>query len=294
MRRTFIAIVFLFSVLLWPSSARALTLVPAILDLKAKPGTIQDFKVELANEEDQTIFLQATWKKFAATGDHGAPQILPLVATDPLTNWLSLPGKYLQLDAHSKVVIPFRISVPQTASGGEYHLFLSWQTFSPTRPSGSGVSLETGSLIFLQVEKNLSPQLAVEDFKLSPDQRIYFSQPNFTVLRVNNSANVTEIPQGKLIMSGWGLLNNQTAVNLEKQRVLPGQNREFYLPTAPVSNWLKYWLVGKYQIDLQLVDQDGRAWGKYQLAFWLVSWPWLVVLLFILLLILGFIFRRKK
>jgi hypothetical protein len=74
MRRTFIAIVFLFSVLLWPSSARALTLVPAILDLKAKPGTIQDFKVELANEEDQTIFFASHlekicghWRSWCAT-----------------------------------------------------------------------------------------------------------------------------------------------------------------------------------------------------------------------------------
>lgn len=277
-----------------PTKVWGITLAPATLELKVAAGQSQEFKIKLFNEEDKTVFLLASLKKFVSQGTEGSAKILVTTAQDEYLNWFNLPGRYTKLAPGEMQEITLKISIPAKAAPAEYFPVLAWQTLTGTNSGDNlAVSSEVGTLIFLQITGPKEEKLSLQNFSLPTKQQILWSWPKKFLVQVQNEGNIHLVPQGNIKLAGyWQKTPLILAVNEGQGKILPNSQRvyEVFLPqrsSSMLASLKKFLVIGKYQATLNLTYGETNKSLTQMINFWVISWP-AVSLFGVLLIILGY------
>lgn len=282
--------IFFLSLFFLSRESLALTVSPPILEFKVLPGQTVEAKIRLFNETNQTLYLKPAWQKFVSKTNKGQPELQPLEVADQFPNWFKIPAAVV-LIAGELQEIPLTLAVPSTAVAGSYFPALLWQaSYQPLPASSVSVTIQLGQLIFLEVTGGERQEvLSLKDFRLAKPQKLYFNLPiDFKVL-VENQGNVYLQPKGLIkIKSFYGSAKANLAVNPQQGRILPQSEREF----IPVWFGQKIAL-GRYTAELELFYGQENKVVRDRVTFWLFTWP-AVVLLLGVILVLVIILRKLR
>jgi hypothetical protein len=130
------------------------------------PGATQDDSATLWNFGDVglTFHVYATDAFDNRTGDF---TLLPgdHAPTD-VGSWVKLQTGYIDVPAHTKVDIPFTVTVPKGASPGDHAAGIVASVPTPTAgPNGARITIDrrTGSRLYVRVGGKVNPSLSVEN-----------------------------------------------------------------------------------------------------------------------------------
>ncbi len=311
-------------VLLPPHSAHAadfnLTTSPLPIDLSTKPGTAIVTPLRFQNTSGQTAKVDITLKKFSANSDSGKPLILDPGPHDDFIHWVRFSQTSITAQPNVWYTVNMTITPPKDAAFGYYYaaIFSEESGNSSTNPqTHNKVSGAIASLVLLDVNApGEKRQLSLTNF--TSTKKLYdFLPANFNIT-IHNSGNVHAIPSGDIFISRDHKTSIATLdINPNQGNILPGTSRTYQVSwqdgfplyqlkrtngqivsdskSKPVQqlNWsgtnLSKLRFGRYYAHLTMTYNDGTKDIPIdqELAFWVVPWKLLFVLLIIGLLALA-------
>ncbi len=190
------------------------------------PGEVVDDFVAVSNFSEDPIDLDV-YGNDAFNTPEGAFDLLP-ADEEPVDvgSWLQVAQEEIVVPARSRVIVPFRLSVPTVVTPGDHAGGIVASVVTPSS-EGVGVAVDrrVGARMYIRVSGELAPALEIDDV-----QTRYQSSLNplggrvSTTYTVRNTGNVTLTGQPEISAAGpLGLLrrSGDTAVLPE---LLPGQS----------------------------------------------------------------------
>ncbi|MDO8669783.1 MAG: hypothetical protein Q7K65_05885 [Candidatus Buchananbacteria bacterium] len=299
----------LFIFIFLPFSASALTIAPAIIDINLDPGQSQTYQLQLYNETGEDIFLNGSIEKFEPKGENGQTQILPFDVSDKSVNWIKLPNNSLVLRPGESISVPVVIDIPKTAGLGGYYLAVMWESSSGPQSAKSHqalVSSRVGELVLLEVKGEVNNNLEIIDFNLKTTRNFYSSLPIDFFLRLRNSGNIHERPQGSIIIKNLlGQTVEALTVNGQSGAILPGTIRVFETVWSLDENKnlfsnlaeeLRHFAIGRFSAQALVTYGDGKSLDSELIYFWVIPWLPLALIVLFLLAVAALIkvFKRKN
>lgn len=267
-----------------------------IYDLK--PGETTEDHVVIINysEVDQYVTVRAYDSEpsniggFALSGPNSEQKGIGL--------WVKLDEEEATLAPGEKKVIRFTITIPETADAGEHSGAVTVQTAPKELKGKSGISIGTrvGARIYETVPGKILKKISLVSFGMTDwEDRGYFQLD----LTVKNEGNVTLTPLARLNIAGWGLVKrNKIFHDATLQKGF-----ELMRNTEVSTNWQwerPYFGRYNFQVTMEYEDENNVTQKITTETLSIFIMPWRdatilgSILLFALLLIIGWILYRKK
>lgn len=282
-------------------SAKAITLIPPLLEFNATPGETIATKVKLFNETSDAVQVFASTANFKAKDETGTPEFLTTANPEDLASWMSVAAGPHAVQPGDRVEIPVEIKVPANADPGGH---FAGVLFSPKDPEqtgdGSQVSISTkiGTLVLVRVAGEVREAASVSSFGAETGKTQFNHLPISLAVRVQNGGNVHVRPNGSITIRN--MLGGTTAtipINDVQGAVLPASIRKFSAtweknpaPTktgffAEFGQEWRNFALGPYTASLTMTygqnnDKTLNASARFTV------FPWRVLLLVVLLLAL--------
>jgi len=270
----------------------SLSVSPTLFEMTASPSQEWSSGVRVinANSFPMTVYVEPV--NFEAAGESGQGNIVPILETETegntLAEWISIDQFEVTIPAEQTVNIPFKITVPEDAPPGGHFAAITAGT-KPSATTAGESQVQTAqvvtSLVFLRVSGDVVESAQIRDFTTGA----YINEApevDFT-LRFQNKGNVHLRPQGQIqIMNMWGKERGVIPINKQSQfgNVLPDTIRTFTF------SWVGDWSfadIGRYKAIVTLTyGADDRQFNDAEIAFWVLPWKTLLVVLSI---VIGFI-----
>jgi len=209
------------------TSTQALTVSPARVEITGDPGTVLHSEIELFNEQEETRTFFISFENFEPSGDSGAPHFIG--AQDGLATWLQSQSE-VNLESGTRAIVPFSITIPQTAEPGGYFATVFFGSQPPKGTAGGEVTIggKIGVLILLRVSGEIAEGGGLLDFKAKDDQNFFSVLPVTFEYRLNNSGDDRVVPLGEIKIKNTFRLTSVTLLaNENKGSALPGSTRKF-------------------------------------------------------------------
>lgn len=307
MNRLVFLLVFLSLFFVLPAGAT--TIISPLVEIEADPGQTQTGVVKIFNETDQDLFLTASIEDFSPVVEAGQAVYQ---GTDPKSEqleWFELAQDEIVLLPRQVIIVPFTITVPQTATPGGYYAAILWQseTKAVVDQPNVGVNSKVGTLVLLKVNGEVLEAGEIVDFQTQPVANYFFELPiNFTV-RFVNSGNIHLRPTGQVELAGPFGQSIDLPINLNHRNVLPASSRRFEVVwgQSKAGNFLvDFWqglkseitnfAIGPYSASASLTyGTANQQVVSLPITFWLV--PYRLLIVFVLgLIILFWLFRTNR
>ncbi len=290
----------LFTILLLPVSASALTLSPTKIEVSADPGQQVIGEIELVNEEQEEKTFYLSYENFEPRGETGSPYFV--ADGKGLSTWISTQES-VSLKPGERATIPYTISIPKDTTAGGYFAAIFFGTQPPATGEGAEVAIggKVGSLVLLRVNGDISETGGVLDFMTASSTRFFTALPVDFSYRFNNTGGDRVVPKGEVtIRNIVGMKAGTISINKNEGSVLPASIRKFELSWAEEETLaaeasffeaayyqLKHFRFGLYRATLEAVW--GESGQRTTTTVWFVLFPWqLLSLLLILAVILRF------
>jgi LPXTG-motif cell wall-anchored protein len=140
----------------------------------------------------------------------------------------------------------------------------------------------------VRVPGQITEKANVEEFKT--DRKIYFSAKDVVInARISNLGNVHVKPVGTVkVKNIFGREVGNLVFNEQRGNVLPESIRRF------TNNWHGGWLsVGPFKTTISATYGQEAKQLTAELSYWIIPW-WLMVVLGVIILTLGYIIWRKR
>lgn len=227
MKKALVFLGILTLVFIKTSSAFALTISPARIELRGDPGTVVGGDIILINDQSETKTFYASFENFQADGDSGTPKFVG--GTEGLATWFSA-SEAVVLKAGESKTIPFTVTIPQDAEAGGYFSGIFWSTTPPVASQGGqlAVGAKIGMLVFLSVNGDVREDASLVDFQTKDKQFFYKALPVSFTYRFVNSGGDRVKPLGMIrvySILGWRVA--KVDANPTEGNVLPGTTRRF-------------------------------------------------------------------
>lgn len=271
-------------------SSQALEISPPVVNLSGNPGETVKTQIAIRDVANVPLIVKGQVNDFVASGEDGTPKILLEDGEESPYSMKSWFSALSQLNLEPKKIqnLTVTINIPANAAPGGYYSTIRF-TANPPGVEGSGVSLSAslGALVLLQVKGDAKENVAIEEFK-SVDASgngawLFESAPINFILRTKNDGNLHEQPVGQATVKDMfgnnvGLVN----INLERKNVLPGSIRKFEAPLdkAVIGDRM---LFGRYTADLVVTYGATGKTTTMTIAFWVIPWKLLLVVLVVLI-----------
>ncbi len=282
---------------LFASSASALTISPAKLELSGDPGSTISGEFLILNEQSNDMSFYTSAEDFEARGETGAPFFSK--KEGELASWIETPPKY-DLKKGEQKVVSFKIKIPQNADAGGHFAAVFLSTTPPDNASGQvSVGAKIGVLVLLKVSGDVKEGGGIIDFKTSDGKKLYSSIPVSFFYRFQNSGGDKIRPEGDLTVRNiFGMEKKVINANLSQGNILSQSIRKFDIlwgdGVAPKGFFKMVWYeithfaFGMYKAELSIKNiQTPSAF----LTIFIVPWH-LISLVCILLLVGGFLFVK--
>lgn len=308
------------------SGSESLTTSPVLLNLDIGPGQSATRTIEVLNNTSAPLQINMKLYTFSASGNSGLAAVTKFPQNNPAAHYVTFdPSSFTaQPKVWSKVQVTF--DLPKDASLGYYYTLV----FSPVYSSSSGKAGATirgsNAVLALINTNSANEKKNIEVSSFTSSKRVYeFLPANFNVT-IKNSGNIFLAPTGDIFITrtDGGNTIDVLPVNQSGGNVLPNSERIFYaswlngFPSyKPVTvngqpavnkdgqpinkvDWgnssISKFRFGKYYANLIMTYNNGTQAVilRGQIDFYVVPWPILLGIAFILFLIglnLFFIFR---
>ncbi len=306
-------------------TASSITTSPVFTSLVAPPGKSVSTTMQVENNGPRPVQLAVQLRTFVAGGTNGQAAIETPSSSDASIGWVHFSQTSFTAAPGAWTPIVMTINLPKNAALGYYYAVL----FKPVTPDAStlqkGVNIVTGSNVVLVLLNAKSPneqeRLKIDSFHAT--KSLYEYLPANFDFTVRNTGNIYFPPHGDIYISrdknSRGVIDT-IPVNTPEGNVLPGSERTFqanwtdgfpvFLPKTlagqPLTDtknhpleqlrWdfsnLGKFRFGKYYARLALVYNNGQrdVLVDQTIAFWVIPWKLLFVLLLLVLLLLGGVF----
>jgi hypothetical protein len=280
---------------------------PLPLNVITKPGKAVTADIRVKNNGTQPETLRVELLKFGASGDTGRPQLQDRDPKDQYFNWVSFSENLFTAEPNVWKTIKMTVNPPKEAAFGYYYAVLFTRA-NPDKPSGGASAVEGGvaSLVLLNVDAPGARREA-KVAELVATQKVYEFLPAKFTVKLRNAGNVHVSPTGTMFIKRGSSQVGTLNFNEERGNILPGTNRVFNMAwadgfpayqetsadgkTKGALKWdfskVQKLRFGRYTAHLVAVYDDGQRDVpiEAEVAFWVIPWRILGVILLILLII---------
>lgn len=236
---------------------RGIQIAPLRTRPALRPGDTAPYSFTLTNHESDTKTVTLAVQRFKTVSESYDYAF----NDDPSTDWVRLPETHVAIEAGQKVTLPYSVAVPLSASPGGHYFAI----FASVESSDSDHSLReikrVASLIYLEVEGEVSKKGALAGFNLP---NLTFTQTVPLSVRLANQGN-THFDVDVRLAVGGTVQENATLKGL----LLPGTTRRFdgsiRLPKLP----------GVYNVTARYSASDTQAITTSRAVIYMP--PWFVV-----------------
>jgi len=308
-----IAIV-LFSPVVFPQHAHALTISPTRLEIVGDAGKTITEQVLLVNETDDAETFYPSFANFEAQGESGTPTFVE--PKEGLGTWMTAGGPVTLKGGESKEVT-VTISIPAGTEPGGNFAAIFWATTPPSQTGAVSVGSQVGLLVLLSVSGEVKEDFGLVDFNTKGKQFFYKSLPVGFEYRFSNQGGDRVKPEGTVtVRSIFGWRVAKIDANPYEGNVLPTTTRKFTpewkkresveekeargeekysFKKALAHEWQNFAVgIFRAQLKTEFGTEEQRATSK-NVYFVVFPWELLLVLVpgvYILLRVLKFMLRR--
>jgi hypothetical protein len=302
-------LVFLAVFVVVPSSrALALTLTPVRLEIAGDPGQVLSKEITLFNERATTETYYVSYANFEAQGETGDPAFVE--AKEDLGTWMQT-AESVSISPKTSQTIPIKVTIPQNAEPGGHFAAVFWGTLPPNTGGNSvTIGAKMGLLVLLRVNGQVSEQGGVIEFFTKNKLKFYTSLPVSFYYRFQNLGGDRIKPKGELkIKNVFGITEKKLNGNPVDGNVLPNSIRKFEIvwqgrdganpPEEKINGnffnkvayeWRNFAL-GHYKAKLELVYGTKDEVTNSAFSFWV--FPWHLIIIVLILLVLVYLIGRK-
>lgn len=214
--KRFIIIIFFLS-FFFVADVHALTVVSPVVEITAAAGETQRGIVKIYNETEEEMNLQAT--VVVVNPETNAVT----EAQEEFLNWFSLDQAELLLLPKQAAVVPFTVTVPESALPGGYYAAIIWQSVESDESVPVSVQGKIGTVVLLKIKGELNEEIGIDEMKIT---KTFFGLPITVSSEISNLGNVYAVPGGVLEISNW--LGRKKIIPLSDIRpLLPGSSRRY-------------------------------------------------------------------
>lgn len=265
----------------------------------ATPGGVFTDQVEISNAGTRPLTLKV-YANDAFTPRTGGFDLLAAARpADDAGSWVKVSRAAVTVPARSRVVVPFTLRVPATATPGDHSagIVASLSKIgSDTKGNRVTVDQRVGARIYLRVSGALEPRLTVEGLTAAfhPNPNPFGTGRTTLTYRVRNTGNVRlGARQAVTVRTLWG--SDRTAQGVaDVPEILPGDAVDM---TAQVRGALPaIWLTGSVHADPLAQPGDEKlslAAVTREHGFWAMSWTWVAIIGGLILLFAGVFGLRR-
>ncbi len=194
-KASIIAIVSIFSIAVQAQAGPDLAFSLQIIDEKAKPGDLFEYKVEIKNLSEQRVEAYAFVRDISATST-GVPNPEGADRTSSLASWISFRRSVITLDPGSAVTLPLSIKVSPHAVAGIYHTEIVLAKGSNLQDAESRSEKEYAPRIFLRTEVGNTEVERAEITKFAALKSVFLNPPYNISLQISNAGTLPVSPKG--------------------------------------------------------------------------------------------------
>jgi hypothetical protein len=279
------------------SSAQALTIAPARIEITGDPGRTSTGEIVVTNEEDTGRTFYTSVQNFEARGETGTPNFTD--GSVGLASWVTVTDQVV-LAPGEKVTVPFSVTIPEGAEPGGHFAAIFLSTVPPSDGAQVAIGAKIGVLILLRVSGEVTEEGGISDF--GPLKRFVFSLPVQFSYRFTNTGGDRVNPRGEVTIRNMiGLKTDTFAANPTEGNVLPGSTRKYETSWgdpneahgegffgALAYEW-KHFALGPYFAKLDLAYGVN---GEAKESTWFIVLPWHLLTVLLLILVVAFpVFR---
>jgi len=264
---------------------------PTIEQANLMPGQHIEGTMKLTNNSDQPLTFQTEIQDFIVSDTQGTPQLLP---QNTLSNkysgasWIGIFPDNFTLASKETEILSYFIDIPKDARPGGHYAAVIFRPIAPTSGNTTGTTVETqiGSLFYLPVAGNIYEHAQVSKFMA--EHAFYEYGPVKILSEIQNQGDQHIKALGNITITN--MLGGTVAIlPLQLHNIFPGASREF-------ENVLeRHWMVGLYKVTLLASYGKNNNLPLMKTSyFWVIPWKiGVVIILFLLLILLGFLYWRK-
>lgn len=219
--------------LLVPTRAHALTILPVRLEISGNPGQVVTHDMTLINEQNVPMTFYSSFMNFEAQGDTGSPTFVE--AHDDLGTWMSTNQSVL-LGPNETKNVTVSISIPHDAAPGGHFGAVFWGTTPNTENQGGqvAVSAKTGMLVLLSVNGDVKEGGGLTDFSTIDHAFWYSSLPVSFIYHFRNDGGDRIKPSGQIVIRDTVFLpSKRLSANPVEGNILPNSTRKFQVDWGP-------------------------------------------------------------
>lgn len=288
---------------------QAMTVSPVRLELSGDPGTTVGGNFKVFNDEKETKTLYTGFENFEASGETGSPSFKP--SEEGLASWISAPQS-IEVPAGESKTIDFAITIPAEAEPGGYFAAIFVGTTPPSsNPNELAIGSRIGTLVLFRVNGDIVENGTLLEFATQDKKKWYNALPINFYYRFQNSGADRVFPKSSLTIKNMlGRDRDIVNANPTEGNVLPGSIRRFEVWWKSKTNTS---VIPKLQpSDLSFVDTIKYQWNNFALgrykanlhidygnkgevatsSFVLFVFPWQLLLIEALILVIGFFLVR--
>ncbi|MBB2941079.1 hypothetical protein FB565_000783 [Actinoplanes lutulentus] len=266
----------------------------------ATPGGVFQDQVEISNAGTAPIRLKVYASDAFTTPTGGFDVLAAGGRSDDAGSWLKISRGSVDVPARGRVVVPFTLTVPATATPGDHSAGIV-ASLATTQKDAKGnqvaVDQRVGTRVYLRISGALEPRLTVEKLTATyhPNGNPLRSGRTTLTYRVRNTGNVRlGAGQEVTVRTLWGGERKATGV-ADVPEILPGDEVTI---TAEINGALPaVWLTGAVHADPlpQAGDQKlALSAVTRERGFWAVPWILLGIVAGLALLITGGLYLRRR
>lgn len=246
----------------------------------------------MRNESETDQAFQVIIKDFIVTGNAGTPIPVDEAVSGrwSLASWTSVSPKQIMVPAGETRAVDIIITVPKNGLPGGHYAMVTYAPVTESaigRGTGTAVSPQVGSLIYLKVIGDVTEAVNLKEFKVK--NKFSYYGPIELLAEIENLGDIHLRPTGKVIVNNW-LKDEIFSQNLEEKNIFPFASRtyEWNVPGK--------WRLGRYAAKLTAVAGDAQIPLTGLIYFWIVPVRELTVIAAALelLVLLVFIKKRRK
>lgn len=300
------------------SSAQALTIAPARVEISGNPGQTITGEYLLRNEEKTPGTFYSSFENFEAQGETGSPNFVG--GTEGLATWIDSSEEIFIGPGESKKLL-YSITIPANADPGGHFAAIFWGTTKPGSKGSGQVSVgaKIGIVMLLRVSGNVEEGGGVLSFETLDEQKAeeeeIKTQKMFMMLpvdfnyRFQNSGGDRIKPKGTVTIKNMlGMTTEVLDANTSAGNVLPKSIRKFKLSWDKVDEeekakegkiekpegffdtvkyQMSHFALGMYTAHLELTYGAENELSDYAKArFFVLPWQLLTIVFAVLILFL--------
>ena len=264
----------------------------------ATPGGSFSDQVEISNAGPKPLALRV-YASDAFTPRTGGFDLLAAgKKSGDAGTWVTLSRPVVNVPARGKVILPFTLQVPATATPGDHSagIVASLSSIgSDAKGNKVAVDQRVGARIYMRISGKLEPGLTVEGLTAAfhPSRSPFTGGSTTLTYRVRNTGNVRLGAKQKVtVRTLWG--SDKTADGVaDVPEILPGDVVDMVAEVKGA--FPAIWLTGSVTADPQAQTGDEKL-PLYSVSrdhgFWAVSWPLTAIVGGVLLVIAAFFVIR--